>query len=63
LQASKEDHELAAELFRKIPDWLEKGKLKPNKIKLLRGGLSGVEEGFQLHRDGKISGFKVVYEL
>lgn len=63
LQASKEDHELSAELFDKIPGWLQSGQLKTNTAKILHGGLNAVPEGFQMHRDGKISGFKIVYNL
>ncbi|PVH68861.1 NAD(P)-binding protein [Cadophora sp. DSE1049] len=32
-------------------------------FKQIPGGLSAVPEGFQMHRDGKVSGFKLVYEL
>ncbi|KAL4952212.1 hypothetical protein BDW69DRAFT_168303 [Aspergillus filifer] len=60
--ASKEDHELSIELFEKLPDWLEKGIVKPNNPKVL-SGLKSVSEGFQEYRDGKISAYKIVYEL
>ncbi|KAL3492477.1 putative zinc-binding dehydrogenase family oxidoreductase [Aspergillus germanicus] len=60
--ASKEDHELVAELFEKIPEWVETGHLKPNRPKVL-GGLDAVVDGFQEYRDGKISAYKIVYEL
>ncbi|GLA33903.1 hypothetical protein AnigIFM63309_003926 [Aspergillus niger] len=60
--ASKDDHELTSELFEKLPGWLEKGSLKPNTPKLLNG-LDAVADGFQEYRDGKISAYKIVYEL
>ncbi|RDW76838.1 zinc-binding alcohol dehydrogenase family protein [Aspergillus mulundensis] len=60
--ASKHDHELAAELFQKIPAWLGTGDLKPNTPKVLPG-LDAVSDGFQEYRDGKISAYKIVYEL
>ena len=63
LQASAADHKLGSELFEKIPRWLQNGTLQTNNSKVLSGGLSAVPEGFQMHRDGKISGFKLVYEL
>jgi hypothetical protein len=63
VQASKEDHDLSAELFEKIPNWLENGALKTNTARILPGGLDAVPEGFQIHRDGEISGFKLVYNL
>ncbi|RAH47726.1 zinc-binding alcohol dehydrogenase family protein [Aspergillus brunneoviolaceus CBS 621.78] len=60
--ASKSDHELSAELFDKLPSWLERGTLKPSHPRL-RQGLDSVPEGFQEYRDGKISGYKIVYAL
>ncbi|KAL2811853.1 hypothetical protein BJX63DRAFT_433032 [Aspergillus granulosus] len=60
--ASREDHELAAELFEKLPDWLNDGSLKPNNPKILQG-LDAVVDGFQEYGDGIISAYKVVYEL
>ncbi|RGP72224.1 zinc-type alcohol dehydrogenase [Fusarium longipes] len=59
---SEEDHKLGVEFNKKLPVWLEEGKIKPNKPKVL-GGLDAVPQGFQEYRDGKISGFKIVYEL
>ncbi|KAM0343273.1 hypothetical protein ACHAPU_008723 [Fusarium lateritium] len=61
--ASEEDHKLGIEFNEKLPGWIEEGKIKPNKPKVLPGGLDGVVKGFQEHRDGKISGYKLVYEL
>ncbi|KAJ5580695.1 GroES-like protein [Penicillium hetheringtonii] len=58
--ASREDHELSAELFEKMPSWLEKGILKPSHPRLLEG-LCAVPDGFQEYRDGTISAYKVVY--
>lgn len=62
MKASKEDHELSAELFEKMPSWLEKGILKPSHPKLLKG-LDAVPEGFQEYRDGRISAYKIVYAV
>jgi len=61
-QPSKEDHELAAELFENLPTWLEEEKIKPN-VPSIKKGLDSVTDGYQEHRDGKISGYKIVYEL
>lgn len=61
--ASEDDHKLATELFGQLPEWIEAGKIKPNKPKFIQGGLDGIEEGFQMYRDGKISAEKIVYEL
>ncbi|KAF4761382.1 hypothetical protein N7455_003289 [Penicillium solitum] len=60
--ASKDDHKLASELFENLPSWLEQGQIKPNKAKVLLG-LDSVPEGFQEYRDGKISAYKIVYEV
>ncbi|KAL1617920.1 Zinc-binding oxidoreductase alcohol dehydrogenase [Neofusicoccum ribis] len=59
---SKDDHELAAELFEKLPEWLETGIIKANATRILPG-LESVPKGFDMHRNGDISGFKVVYQL
>ncbi|KAF2120352.1 chaperonin 10-like protein [Lophiotrema nucula] len=60
--ANKDDHELASELFENLPEWIEAGKVKPNKVGLKKG-LDALEEGFQEYRDGKINAYKIVYEL
>ncbi|PWY96196.1 putative zinc-binding dehydrogenase family oxidoreductase [Aspergillus sclerotioniger CBS 115572] len=60
--ASKEDHKLATELFENLPAWLEKGTIKPNNPKVLAGS-DAVADGFQEYRDGKVSAYKIVYEL
>ncbi|KAJ0323802.1 hypothetical protein COL5a_008164 [Colletotrichum fioriniae] len=61
--ASEEDHKLGTEFYEKLPGWVETGKFKPNKPKVISGGLDGVDKGFQVYRDGAISGEKVVYQL
>lgn len=61
-QASKEDFELSRELFDKLPGWLTDGTIKPNTAKVLKG-LDDVPKEFDEHREGKISGYKIVYEL
>ncbi|KAJ5682681.1 hypothetical protein N7462_005846 [Penicillium macrosclerotiorum] len=60
--ASKEDNDLAKEFFDKLPSWLEQGQFQPNKTRVL-SGLDSVPHGFQEYRDGKISAYKIVYEL
>jgi NADPH-dependent curcumin reductase CurA len=49
-------------LFEKLPGWLDAGTIKPSVPKVLKG-LESVPEGFQEYRDGKISGYKIVYDL
>ncbi|KAF4313996.1 Alcohol dehydrogenase superfamily zinc-containing [Botryosphaeria dothidea] len=59
---SKDDHELSAELFEKLPEWLETGVIKPNATRVL-AGLESVPKGFDMHRNKEISGFKIVYKV
>ncbi|KAG8157349.1 hypothetical protein KVR01_012733 [Diaporthe batatas] len=60
--ANQSDHDLTSELFERLPEWLESGKIRPSTAKVLKG-LDAVVEGFQEHRDGKISAYKIVYEI
>lgn len=60
--AHEADHKLARELFENLPKWLEDGTIKANKPKVLKG-LEKVPDGFQEYRDGKISGYKLVYAI
>ncbi|KAF2144824.1 uncharacterized protein K452DRAFT_266968 [Aplosporella prunicola CBS 121167] len=59
---SKDDHELAAELFDKLPEWLETGKIQPNPTRVFQG-LEFVSRGFEAYRKGEVSGFKIVYSI
>ncbi|MCJ1446233.1 MAG: hypothetical protein MMC23_006738 [Stictis urceolatum] len=60
--ASKEDHDLSRRFCQKLPEMLQSGQIKPSVPKVL-GGLDAVLDGFQEHRDGKISAYKLVYAL
>lgn len=62
-KAHEADHQLGTEFFEKLPTWVEEGKIKPNKPKVIPGGLDGVPNGFQEYRDGNISATKLVYKL
>ena len=57
----EEDRDLSHELYENLPEWLQSGKIKPNKPRIVDGGLDGVEKGFELFRSGAISREKVVY--
>ncbi|EQB50260.1 hypothetical protein CGLO_10321 [Colletotrichum gloeosporioides Cg-14] len=61
--ADEADHKLGAEFFEQLPGWVEEGKIKPNKSKVIPGGLDGVHKGFQEYRDGNISATKLVYKI
>lgn len=60
--ANKDDHELAGELFERLPKWLEEGVVRPNSQRVKRG-LDKVGEGWQEYREGRVSGYKIVYEV
>lgn len=57
------DHAVSAEFFEALPKLITEGKIKPNATKVYTGGLDDVSKGFQEYRDGKISGYKIVYQL
>lgn len=63
LKANEADHKLAAEFFSKLPKLLESGAIRPNSTKVFSGGLDDVQKGFEEHRDGFISNYKIVYKL
>jgi len=54
------DAKFAEKWFRILGQWLEDGKLKPNKVKIMPGGLAGVKEGLRLLKEDKVSGEKLV---
>ncbi|OJJ40835.1 hypothetical protein ASPWEDRAFT_34310 [Aspergillus wentii DTO 134E9] len=62
--ASKTDHSLAIELFNNLPEWLATGKIQPSKAELLgKLNTDTISRGFRIHREGGISGFKIVYSV
>jgi len=63
LRKREADRQLAEELWRALPDLLSSGTIKPNPFRIIDGGLNGVVEGFQIYRDGGISGQKLVYNI
>ena len=56
-----EDKEFSAMFFDLAEELLAAQKFRPHEIQVKEGGLSGVLEGLQLLRDGKMSGKKLVY--
>ncbi|ODM14972.1 hypothetical protein SI65_09724 [Aspergillus cristatus] len=60
--ASKANHELCSELFKKVSEWLEKGVVKLSNPKVF-SGLDKVDDGFQEYQDGKVSAYKIVYKV
>ena len=47
------DTKFAEEWFGKFGQWLESGELKANNVKIVPGGLAGVEEGMRLLKEGE----------
>lgn len=56
----KTDGAFARRWFRQMARWMEEGKFKPNKVRIIPGGLAGVKEGLRLMEEGKISAEKCV---
>lgn len=61
--ASAEDREHMSQFLQKVPGLVSAGLLKPNPVKLLEGGLDGVNAGLDYMREGKHSGEKLVYRI
>lgn len=53
----------AAKYFKLAGEWLDAGLLKPQKVTIVPGGLSGVEEGLRRLQEGEVSGEKLVYRI
>jgi NADPH:quinone reductase-like Zn-dependent oxidoreductase len=63
LPASPEDKAFAAKFFERLEEWLREGRIIPNKITVVPGGLEGVKEGFRRMRDKEVSGEKLVFRI
>uniref|UniRef100_D8Q135 Enoyl reductase (ER) domain-containing protein n=1 Tax=Schizophyllum commune (strain H4-8 / FGSC 9210) TaxID=578458 RepID=D8Q135_SCHCM len=61
--AHTDDAKFAAEWYRKISRWLADGSFKPNRPKVLPGGLESVANGLQLLETGNVHGEKLVYRI
>ncbi|EST09746.1 Polyketide synthase, enoylreductase [Kalmanozyma brasiliensis GHG001] len=49
--------------FKLVAKWLGEGKMKPNKVQILEGGLDGVPGGLKLLQENKVSGAKLVARI
>jgi hypothetical protein len=54
--------EFGTRWFKQVTDWAEEGKLQPNKVQLLEGGLDGIPAGLKLLQENKVSNRKLVGE-
>jgi hypothetical protein len=57
-----EDRKFWERYLKLLPEYLESGKIKPNRAKEL-GGLEDIISGFQLQKEGKLSAEKLVYKI
>ncbi|KAH6640051.1 zinc-binding dehydrogenase [Truncatella angustata] len=57
-----EDKAFWEKYLSQLPEWLEKGAIKPNRVKEL-GGLESILDGFKLQQEGKVSAEKLVYKI
>ncbi|KAG6898956.1 hypothetical protein C0993_002326, partial [Termitomyces sp. T159_Od127] len=55
-----ENQELLAELYTKLSQFLEQGAIKPNRFKVLTGGLGGIITGLKDMENDQVSGVKLV---
>jgi len=62
--AAPEDRKFASMWWKHVVPFFEAGKIALSKVKLMDGGLKGVEDGLQIGRDRAIvGGSKLVYRL
>jgi NADPH:quinone reductase-like Zn-dependent oxidoreductase len=55
--------EIGKRTWANIEEWLRSGVIKPNPVKIMENGLLDVERGFELQKQGKVSGQKLVYSI
>jgi hypothetical protein len=58
--AYAEDEVFASKWYRIMGRWLEEGKFKGNKPRVMPNGLASVPEGLELLKEGKVSAEKLV---
>ena len=61
--ASARDRAEMAQWLKKQTDFVRRGLLKPNPVKLMEGGLEAIPAGFKYMMDGKVSAEKLVYRI
>ncbi|EIN12987.1 GroES-like protein [Punctularia strigosozonata HHB-11173 SS5] len=52
--------DIGRQLFARLTGLLADGSIKPHRIRVISGGLSGIEGGLKLLQDGKVSGAKLI---
>jgi len=61
IRGDPEDKAFAIQFFERLEEWLREGKIRPNKVTIVPGGLTGIPDGFRRMKERKISGEKLVY--
>lgn len=61
--ASPQDKEHTAQFLARLPELIRTGAVKPNRTKILEGGLDGIADGMLFMDQGGNSGEKIVYRL
>ncbi|KAI0628914.1 GroES-like protein [Trametes polyzona] len=57
------NEKVGGELYRRLPEWLEKGVIKPNDYEVLPLGLAGIPEGLERLRNNQVSAKKLVVRV
>ncbi|KAA1476159.1 GroES-like protein [Dentipellis sp. KUC8613] len=60
---NKADLALGIDFAENASGWLREGRLKPSPFTVRPGGLSGVQDGLDFMKAGKVSGTKLVYRV
>lgn len=55
--------EFGTRWFKTVTEWVNDGKVKPNKVQIVEDGLDGVPAGLKLLEENKVSGRKLVYRI
>lgn len=61
-EETPEDKALWEKYLQMIPDYLQKGSIKPNRVKPM-GTIDDINTGFKLQQEGKVSAEKLVYNI
>ncbi|EIW77115.1 GroES-like protein [Coniophora puteana RWD-64-598 SS2] len=55
-----DNNEFGKMWWAKLPEWIAEGKIKPNKIEVVPGGLGGTAAGLERLKANKVSGVKLI---
>ncbi|KAI0655761.1 GroES-like protein [Cubamyces menziesii] len=55
-----QNRQVGVDLYARLTEWLQTGKLVPNRIEVLPNGLAGIPEGLERLENNKVSGTKLI---